>query len=247
MANPQKENGHIQVSTELWEALTKTRINGEARQILDFIIRKTYGFNKKEDTISLSQFCLGTGLHKSAVCKGVLKLKSMNLITQKVTSIASSYSFNKDFDTWKPLPKRGHQSPKGKSASHQKVNKRNPKGDTQYTVTKDTLTKDISEPSPRTDTQELFKLFYETINPNINFANKTDRKAADWLIEKYGLEKTISAAKYAISIQGDKYSPTITTPYQLKEKMAALAKHKSQKEISPRSVDLNNIMRKGKI
>lgn len=230
MANPQKENGHIQISTELWEALTRIRINGEARQVLDFIIRKTYGFNKKEDAISLSQFCLGTGLHKSAVCKGVLKLNSMNLITQKVTSVASSYQFNKDFDTWKPLPKKRHQSPKGKSASHQKVNKRNPKGDIQYTVTKDTFTKDISEASPRSESQELFKLFYETINPNINFANKTDRFAADWLISKYGLDKTLAAAKFAVSIQGQKYSPTITTPYQLKEKMAALAKFKKQEE-----------------
>lgn len=88
----------------------------------------------------------------------------------------------------------------------------------------------VSEALPRSESQELFNLFYETINPNINFANKTDRSAADWLIGKYGLEKVLKAAKYAISIQGVKYTPTITTPYQLKEKMSALAKYKQQAE-----------------
>ena len=230
MANPQKENGYTPIANEILEALARIRISGESRQVLDVIIRKTYGFNKPDDPISLSQFCLNTGLHKSAVCKALLKLKEMNLITKKVTSIASLYRFNKDFDTWRPLPKRRHQSPKGKSASHQKVNNRNQKGDIQKTVLKDTLTKDISEALPRSESQELFNLFYETINPNINFANKTERASADWLIEKYGLDKVLKAAKYAISIQGDKYSPTITTPYQLKEKMSALAKFKQQAE-----------------
>ena len=154
----------------------------------------------------------------------------MNLVTKKVTSIASLYRFNKDFDTWKPLPKKRHQSPKGKSGSHQKVNQRNQKGDIQKTILQKTITKDISEALPRSESQELFNLFYETINPNINFANKTERAAADWLIEKYGLEKVLKAAKYAISIQGVKYTPTITTPYQLKEKMSALAKYKQQAE-----------------
>ena len=82
---------------------------------------------------------------------------------------------------------------------------------------------------PLNDTQEIFKIFYK-INPNINFGNKTERAAADWLIKRYGLEKTISAAEYAISVQSDKFAPTIMTPYQLKDKMAALAKHKGSKE-----------------
>jgi biotin operon repressor len=83
---------------------------------------------------------------------------------------------------------------------------------------------------PLDEVNTVFNLFYKTINPNINFANKTERSAAEWLINRYGLEKTISAAEYAISVQNDKYAPTITTPLQLKDKMAALAKHKGSKE-----------------
>lgn len=51
--------------------------------MLDFIFRKTYGYNKKQDCISLNQFSLGTGLKKYAVCKAIRKLKSINIIAQK--------------------------------------------------------------------------------------------------------------------------------------------------------------------
>jgi len=228
MASPQKENGYTAIANELLEALAMIRIPGEARQLLDVILRKTYGFNKSEDAISLSQFVLKTGLKKNAVCKGLNKLKKLNLITQKVNDIANTYRFNKDFSTWKPLPKKGTSTPKGERGVPQKVNKRTPKGDIQKTVLKDTITKDISEHSSQV--QELFNFFYKNINPNINFANKTDRQAAEWLINKYSYEKVLAATRYALSVQSQKYAPTITTPYQLKEKMAALIKFKESKK-----------------
>ena len=56
MANPQKENGYTAIANEIMEALCRHRIPGEDRQVLDVIFRKTYGFNKIEDYISLSQF-----------------------------------------------------------------------------------------------------------------------------------------------------------------------------------------------
>ena len=45
MASPQTENGYVKIATELHDALCKTRISGEARQMLDVIIRKTYGYD----------------------------------------------------------------------------------------------------------------------------------------------------------------------------------------------------------
>lgn len=84
MANPQIENGYTRIANEIMDALAKIRIPGQARQVLDFILRKTYGWNKKTDMISLSQFVEGTGLSKVAVCKGINKLLGMNIITKKV-------------------------------------------------------------------------------------------------------------------------------------------------------------------
>ena len=106
MASPQCENGYIRFASELWESLCRIRIPGEARQVFDLIARKTYGFNKKEDAISLSQFVLGTTLLKSHICDSINKLKQMNLITEKGNKTANIYSINKDYTSWKPLPKK---------------------------------------------------------------------------------------------------------------------------------------------
>lgn len=112
MANPQAENGHTDIANEIMDALCKIRISGEARQVLDFIIRKTYGWHKKEDDISLSQFVEGTGLNKTRVCHSIAKLITMNLIAKKGNVAnngngwCSTYCFNKDYSLWRPLPKK---------------------------------------------------------------------------------------------------------------------------------------------
>lgn len=116
MAEPQKENGHVGIANEIIEALAKVRIPGEANQVLWAIFRKTYGWNKKEDRISLSQFQDMTGLGKVAICKGINKLITMNIVTKKgnATSLFTkkgndtivSYSIQKDHDKWRTLPKK---------------------------------------------------------------------------------------------------------------------------------------------
>lgn len=227
MANPQKENGYTPIANELLEALARIRISGEARQILDVIIRKTYGFNKPDDPISLSQFRLATGLHKSAVCKGLLKLKELNLITQKVTSIASSYSINKDFDTWKPLPKRRHQSPKGKSGSHQKVNQRNPKGDIQKTLLQKTITKDTSTnvlgQSPDKRNPEVQELWDYGLS--LEFSNNKqllNRYAITRLLKGKTVEQLKKAARFSQDIRAEAYAPQVNNWLDLEEKYLKL-------------------------
>ena len=107
MSSPQKENGFTPIANEIMEALCGIRISGEARQCLDVILRKTYGWNKPDDYISLSQFCLLTKMRKQFVCRSLVKLAKMNLIIiKKDNDTANLYRFNKDFDTWKPLSKK---------------------------------------------------------------------------------------------------------------------------------------------
>lgn len=73
--------------------------------------------------------------------------------------------------------------------------------------------------------KEILDIFYKTVNPLLNFKNKTEWKAASTLIEKVGKTKALGAAKYATSIQGTKYSPTITKPTQLLNKYGELQAH----------------------
>ena len=231
MANPQLKNGFFRIANEWWQQLCRTRINGEARQVLDVIIYKTYGFNKKTDWIALSQFCQATGLSKPAVCKAIKKLLTMNIIiiTQKDNGDVKMFMFNKDFDTWEPLPKKITLPKKimgvlqKDNAITQKDNIRYPKRvphNTQDTITQDNIQKTCEQSSP--DIVDLINIF-KPINPTINFGNKTTRKAAADLIKQFGKEKATEYAHYAVSVFGMPYAPVITTPYDLREKLSKLA------------------------
>ncbi len=95
-----------------------------------------------------------------------------------------------------------------------------------YTNKYNTNNKDNNNSELSSQIHKIFDLFYQSINPTINFGNKTTRQSCEFLIKKFGFEKTKNASNYAISIQGkDKYAPRITTPHQLKEKFSELQIH----------------------
>jgi phage replication O-like protein O len=103
---PQLENGYLKLANELVEAYTRSRIPGEAMQCLWVIIRKTYGFGKLEDNISISQFSEFTGLKRQHAHRGISKLVELNLITKKDDKYISNYCINKDYSTWNLSPKK---------------------------------------------------------------------------------------------------------------------------------------------
>ena len=69
MANPQKENGYLSIANEIVDRLIGLGLSGREYEVVLFVIRKTYGFNKKEDRIAISQFERGLGIHRSTACK----------------------------------------------------------------------------------------------------------------------------------------------------------------------------------
>jgi len=109
MANPQIENGKTEIANELMDAFCRFRIPGEERQIVDSIIRKTYGWHKTEDAISLSQFVEMTGLNKPHIIKAIknlVKKRVIIVIAQKGNAPAKVYGINKNYDEWVALPKK---------------------------------------------------------------------------------------------------------------------------------------------
>lgn len=104
MANPQIENGYLKIANELVEQFCKYRLSGEEWLILWTVIKKTYGYNKKQDAISLSQFTQMTGLKRSSVCRGINKLVSKKLLGSLKTETreVTSYYIIKDYEKWQP-------------------------------------------------------------------------------------------------------------------------------------------------
>ena len=106
MANPQKENGYTAVANEILEALIFYRIPGEQMQCLLFILRKTYGFNKKWDAIAGSQFIAATGINKQKIYRALKGLIDKNIVIKKDTDSVIKYCFNKNYKTWKSVSKK---------------------------------------------------------------------------------------------------------------------------------------------
>jgi phage replication O-like protein O len=109
MASPQLENGHLLIANELAEVWSRKRISGEEWQVLWVILRKTYGWHKKEDKISLSQFSAATDLSRQAVQRAITKLLASNVISVLKNGYRKPniYKLNKNFDTWVFAPKKG--------------------------------------------------------------------------------------------------------------------------------------------
>lgn len=152
MANPQAENGHIDIANEIVEALAKTRLSGEEMQILWIILRKTYGWHKKQDSIPLSQFSEMTGISKRQhVLRAVKKLllkniisvtkKGYSTITKNGYSQTNIYEFNKDFDKWVVLPKKVTVTKNGYRVLPKKVTRVLPKKGHSKETTKETIQK----------------------------------------------------------------------------------------------------------
>lgn len=93
MANPQVENGYTQIANELFDALVLVPLSDYEHRILGFILRKTYGFKKKQDWISQKQIAKELGIHKCNVSRTIKKLVKKNMIIKnnKVMGIQKNY------------------------------------------------------------------------------------------------------------------------------------------------------------
>ncbi|MDD5476882.1 MAG: replication protein [Candidatus Omnitrophica bacterium] len=106
MANPQKENGHTDIANEIVEILARINFRPYESRTLWALWRKTWGWHKKEDKISLTQFQALTGLERRHQHKALKTLIEKNIITRNTDSYVVSYSFQKDYTRWKVVLKQ---------------------------------------------------------------------------------------------------------------------------------------------
>lgn len=100
MASPQIENGYTKIANELLDALSGVDMSGSAWRIFNVILRKTYGFNKKLDKISLSQFEGKTGLTRMSVTRAIKELEEKFIIVVNRETFINTFSVQKDHTKW---------------------------------------------------------------------------------------------------------------------------------------------------
>lgn len=215
MASPQKENGFTPIANEIIESLVKVRIPASEKDILLFVIRKTYGYQKKEDKISLTQFQSCTGLSRVTVVKALKNLLIRGMLLKK----NQNFRFNKDYENWIVnaglLVKSENIFGKGGYT-------KSGKGGYTYKRKKE-MTKETTEPSSE-QVNILIKSF-ESINPSSKnfYARNPQRKACKFLIETYGFNRVkIVIEKTLPKTNTLQYFPTIITPIQLQDKWSQL-------------------------
>ena len=109
MASPQVDDGYTRIAHEILEALGRTNLCAYESRVLHILWRKTWGFNKKADRISISQWQEYTGLTASNVCHAIGKLKQRNVILATSDKNGgkghiTEYQFQKNHELWdKPL------------------------------------------------------------------------------------------------------------------------------------------------
>ena len=104
MANPQPDQ-FTKFSNELLDKFIPMagKLPAQATVIWLAIFRKTYGFQKKKDRISLSQLSKMTGIDASHIGRSLKRLKDMNMII----SDNGIRGIQKDYDKWTATPLRG--------------------------------------------------------------------------------------------------------------------------------------------
>lgn len=100
IGNPQIEDGHTRIANELLEAITRFDFSKRQLKVVLFVIRKTYGYNKKVDQMSISQISAGTGLNHSATVNAINELVELGVVSKQYGQHAQLIGLIKQYQTW---------------------------------------------------------------------------------------------------------------------------------------------------
>jgi len=100
MANPQIEDGHIDIAHPIAEALAKINLSAHESRLLWTLLRKTYGWHRKTDFISLNQFSEITGIPRANIPRIIRRLEQRSIITVSRINRITEYGFQKDYELW---------------------------------------------------------------------------------------------------------------------------------------------------
>ncbi|UOA08467.1 replication protein [Methylobacter sp. S3L5C] len=114
MSNPQTENGYTRIVNELLEALYRFEFSKCEYQIILAIIRKTYGYHKKADSIGNTQLAQMTGIERSNVARTIRSLIEKNILLRNTDTYTHTVGINKHYDEWNLMEKSSSQSKKSK-------------------------------------------------------------------------------------------------------------------------------------
>lgn len=97
---PQLESGFTQLANELLEAMLRAGFSARQWAVVMTVVRKTYGYGKKADDISLGQIVDMTGIAKPHASRTVNDLVAANVLKRSVGTFGHRLSINKRYQQW---------------------------------------------------------------------------------------------------------------------------------------------------
>jgi phage replication O-like protein O len=103
MANPQRENGYLEIANDLWEALTRAPLKGAEFRTVFAIIRLTWGWRNKSAKLTNKQIGDECGISDAGYISRLTKsLVDKGMVRKSATwgKAGALYQFQKDYDRW---------------------------------------------------------------------------------------------------------------------------------------------------
>ena len=181
------ENGYTRIANEIADAMCQLKCSNYESRFLWALFRKTYGFHKKEDFISLTQFSVLTGIPSQHIARTKTKLIEKGIIYSKGKKIG----FNKELHNWVvPIQVVPNEVvPKQVTASTYSGSQPVPK----QVLTKETLTKETIQ-KKEGELEQYLKTFNEVYGTKYKSVVALKKNFELWRKE-YSIEEVLRAVK----------------------------------------------------
>lgn len=97
---PNLEDGYTRIANELLDAIISFGFSKREFAILFCVIRKTYGYNKKMDDLSLSQISRATKLDAGNISKAIKSLTDCKVLSKQQGKYGYLIGINKNYNEW---------------------------------------------------------------------------------------------------------------------------------------------------
>lgn len=103
------DDGYTRIANSLLEAIINSALTLRETKVLLFIIRNTYGYNRKEHALSHKYISAGTGISYSKIAAVINALQSKNIIFRTAAhgSHPQKIMINTKLNEWDILPQNG--------------------------------------------------------------------------------------------------------------------------------------------
>lgn len=98
--NPKLSNGFTRIANELYDAIMIANFTKTERKIIDAVIRKTYGYNRKNDVISIRQIAQITNVRFQHISRSLQQLIAEKVIIATGNHQKRILKLNKNYTNW---------------------------------------------------------------------------------------------------------------------------------------------------